>query len=231
MKTLTDKKGNKFSAPKLGKSAKCSLFGDSDLSDLNLSGSCLDYSDLSYTNLKGVDLSLSSLRKANLSQSNLSNTNLSYSYLSNASLRNANLSGANLSGTLLDGADLSGADLSGATGLLTVREYIKKYKFKTNESGILVFKAFGCTIFRSPKKWKIKEDSILTETVNYDRGTDCGSGVNFANLKWVQNMYGAENTSIWICLLAWEDFGDIVVPYNTSGKARCARLKLIRKVI
>jgi len=25
----------------------------------------------------------------------------------------------------------------------------------------------------------------------------------------------------------WEDLADVVVPYNTDGKARCARLQLI----
>jgi len=35
---------------------------------------------------------------------------------------------------------------------------------------------------------------------------------------------------LWECLILFEDAPDIVVPYNTDGKARCGRLQLIKKI-
>jgi hypothetical protein len=35
---------------------------------------------------------------------------------------------------------------------------------------------------------------------------------------------------IWKCLIEWQYAPDIVVPYNTNGKARCGKLKLIEVV-
>ena len=63
------------------------------------------------------------------------------------------------------------------------------------------------------------------ETVNPDRCTDCGSGVNFGSREWCERNY--TEADLWRCRIEWEDLADVVVPYGTDGKARCARLRLL----
>jgi uncharacterized protein YjbI with pentapeptide repeats len=211
---------------------KCNLSG-SDLSYSNLSGSDLSYSDLSgsdlsYSNLSGSDLSRSDLSGSDLSRSDLSGSDLSYSDLSGSDLSYSNLSysdlsGSDLSRSDLSGSNLSGSDLSGSQGIQTAKIYLAR--FGKDKKGIIVYKAIGNTYQSPPEYWDIKPNSFLEEVVNPIRTIDCGCGVNFATLDWIKKNF--ENTTIWKCRILWEDLADVVVPYNTDGKARCARLQLI----
>ena len=150
--------------------------------------------------------------------------------LSGADLRLANLSGANLSGAnlseaSLSEASLSRADLSGAKGLLSAANYLDAHFDRTTD-GYIVYKTFGY-LYIPPENWKIEPGSIIEETANPDRCTECGSGINVAPFEWVKSKY---NVDIWKCLIKWEWLPGVVVPYMTDGKIRCEKLQLLEVV-
>ena len=70
--------------------------------------------------------------------------------------------------------------------------------------------------------------SFLEDVVNPVPVDNCGCGVNFGTRKWCEDNYN--EADLWECLILFEDAPDIVVPYNTDGKARCGRLQLIKKL-
>ena len=164
--------------------------------------------------------------RADLSGAYLSGANLSGSDLSRAYLSGADLSGANLRGADLSRAYLSRADLSGAKGLLDTVNYMEAH-FERVERGYIVYKTFGGN-YEPPAEWEIKPESIITETVNFDRCTECGSGINVAPLEWVKREY--PNKKIWKCLIEWPWLVGVCVPYSTDGKIRCSRVRLLEVV-
>jgi len=111
--------------------------------------------------------------------------------------------------------------------LLKVSEImnVASRNFEATAEGILVCKALGNTNYGAPDRWKIEPGEYLTEVVNPCRTTECGCGVNFGTLEWCKKTY--PEADLWKCLLEWKDLADTVVPYNTDGKARCGRLKLL----
>ena len=145
-----------------------------------------------------------------------------------ASLSSANLSRANLSGANLSSANLSGADLSGATGLLSAIDWLALCE--QTADGWIVYKRIGAgnSQYEPPATWVIEPGAVLTETVNPDRCTLCGSGVNFGTRAWCDDTYTL--AALWRCLIRWQDGPGVVVPYNTDGKARCERLQLLEIV-
>jgi hypothetical protein len=194
---------------------------DADLRGANLSDANLSDADLRGANLSDANLSDAGLRGADLSDANLSDANLSY-----ASLRGADLRGANLSDASLRGANLSDANLSGASGLLNPAKWIAE-NFKKNENGSIVcYKTFG-SMYKSPEHWTFEPGEYVTEEVNGCRSNDCGCGVNVASLDWVRREFSGE---IWECEIEPDDFLSVVVPYNTNGKFRAGRVKIVRKV-
>jgi uncharacterized protein YjbI with pentapeptide repeats len=140
----------------------------------------------------------------------------------------ANLRGADLSDANLRGADLSDANLSAAKGLKTAADFLSQ--FKQDELGILVYKRIGNgkTQYAPPSEWKIKRGAVLTEVVNPTRTQECGCGVNFGTLEWCKANY--TEADLWLCRVRFIDLADVCVPFMLDGKARCARLELIRKV-
>ena len=151
-------------------------------------------------------------------------------WLNNDGGERANLSGANLSGADLKWADLSGANLSwanlsGANGLLSAINYLDA-NFEHTKDGYIVYKTFGGQ-YSPPENWKIEKGSVITEVVNSDRCTDCGSGINVAPIEWVKSHY---NGDIWKCLIRWEWLAGVVVPYMTDGKIRCEKVELVEIV-
>jgi len=163
------------------------------------------------------------LRRADLSYADLSGADLRRANLSYADLSYANLSGANLSY-----ANLSYANLSGAEGILSPSEWLQQ--FESDDLGIIVYKAIGSTEYDKPDHWIIQPGSVLTEVCNPDRGTDCGCGVNFGTYLWVTSNYPHHHGSIWKCRIAWRDLAGVVVPFHTTGKARCERLTLVEEI-
>lgn len=142
-----------------------------------------------------------------------------------ADLTHADLTLANLTRANLTRANLTDANLSQTTGLLKPGQWLAA-NFRKTKSGIIVYKRIGATTYNAPKRWKIKELEFLEEVVNPLPTADCGCGVNFGTLKWCKENYS--QAALWECLILFEDMPDIVVPYNTDGKARCGRLQLIK---
>ena len=100
--------------------------------------------------------------------------------------------------------------------------------FKKETRGYIVYKTFNSQ-YSAPKEWIIEKNSEIIEN-DLDRNCEksCGRGINVATKKWVKKNYG--NDQIWKCLLKFEDFDDIVVPYGTDGKIRCRKLTILEKV-
>jgi len=203
------------------------LYG-ADLSKANLSKANLREANLYEANLREANLYEANLHGADLYGADLSKANLSKANLCEANLGGANLHGANLGGADLYGANLSKANLSGATGLDDPAAWLAQ--FECDDRGIIVYKRLGegKTQYAPPAHWEERIGAILTETVNPDRGTECGSGVNFGMLEWCQKNY--TEAHLWKCRIAWIDLAGIIVPFNTDGKARCARLELLELV-
>ena len=187
----------------------------------NLGRANLSFADLSGANLGRADLSFADLSGANLGRADLSGASLIGADLSGANLVRADLSGASLSG-----ANLSRADLSGAKGLLDTVNFMEAH-FERVDCGYIVYKTFGGS-YEPPDEWKIEPQSIIEETVNFDRCTECGSGINVAPLEWVRENY--PNNEIWKCLIEWPWLVGVCVPYSTDGKIRCSRVRLLEVV-
>lgn len=168
-----------------------------------------------------ADLSREDLRGANLSGANLREADLSKANLSRANLSEANLSRADLSG-----ANLSRANLSGAKGLLQTVNFLEA-RFERTDRGYIAYKTFGGS-YKAPDTWKIEPGSVIEETVNFDRCTTCGSGINVAPLEWVMEKY--PDGTIWKVLIRWEWLCGVCVPYMTDGKIRCERVELLETV-
>ena len=145
------------------------------------------------------------------------NADLSYANLRSADLLSADLSYANLS-----------CNLSEAKGLPNMKEWFNK-SFKKTAKGYIVYKAIGNTSYSPNPKWKIKKGEYLEENVNLNPTFDCGCGVNFGTLAFVKSNYSRAK-EVWECLLEFEDMVNLCVPYYTDGKARCGRLKLVKKI-
>jgi uncharacterized protein YjbI with pentapeptide repeats len=177
-------------------------------------------------NLRGANLRDADLSDADLSGADLRDANLRGADLSGADLRDANLRDADLSGADLRRANLSGANLSGAKNLLNAAEFLSK--FEQDELGLIVYKAIGNTTYNPPPHWKIEAGEFLTEVPNPSRTTQCGCGVNFATKEWCQREHAKQ--PLWKCRIRWIDLADVCVPFNTDGKARCARLELLEVI-
>src|SRR3990167_7505686 len=215
---------------------------DADLRDANLSGADLSGADLRDANLRDAnlrdadlisadlgcaDLGGADLRGAYLGGADLSRANLSGADLRDADLSRANLRRANLSGADLRGADLRGANLSGAKDLLNSADWLGEH-FDSDADGLIVFKAIGDTDYNAPTYWRIEPGAVLEEIVNPDRCTPCACGVSFGTLDFIRANYARSDH--WRCRIRWLNLADVIVPYNTDGKARCSRLELIEKL-
>ena len=199
---------------------------EADLRSVNLRGA-----DLSKADLREADLRWADLREADLSKANLRGANFTEADLREADLREADLSWSNLREADLRDADLrdavlTRADLSGATGLLDPSEWIKE-NLESCKEGVIAYKTFG-KHFSPPNSWHQETGAVITEVVNPDRCTECGSGVNVGTLAYVKQ--NNQNKTIWKLLIEWEDLPGVVVPYNTDGKIRCSRATLIEKL-
>ena len=195
------------------------------LSDADLNNTDLRGANLSDANLRGADLRGADLRGADLRRADLNNTDLRGADLSGANLSDANLSDADLSNTDLSGANLSGADLSGSQGLLDAINYMEAH-FERIDEGYIVYKSFNEN-YHAPETWIIEPGEIIEETVNCDRTTECGCGINVAPLEWVRRN-GCNRP--YKLLIRWEWLPGVVVPYNTDGKIRCSKAQILEAV-
>ena len=127
-----------------------------------------------------------------------------------------------LSGADMSDADLSGADLSGTQGLLEAINYMEAH-FERTDEGYIVYKTFGEN-YSAPESWKIELGEIIEETVNCDRTTECGCGINVAPLEWVRRNGCNQPYKL---LIRWAWLPGVVVPYNTDGKIRCSKGQIL----
>jgi len=170
-----------------------------------------------------ADLCESNLRESDLREANLCKTNLS-----GANLCKTNLCESDLRESDLRGANLSKADLSGCRGLISPIEYMEK-NFEKAEDGYICYKIFS-NIYATPDYWEIKNGSIISEVVNPYRTVDCACGVNVGTLDWVREN-NSSNANIWKCIIEWKWLPGVVVPYNTDGKIRCEKVKLLEVIM
>jgi hypothetical protein len=203
-----------------------------NLQDANLHRTDLRGADLYRADLYSADLGHANLRNANLTQANLqdanlTNTNLQHANLTAAKLHCADLKNADLCKAILRGARLGSANLSGADGLTDPAEYLE-CEFEKDESGVLCYKVFG-RFFDAPDHWTIEEGSVIEENANPIRTLDCACGVNVATREWMHGRWPAP-LETWRCRIAWPDLVGVVVPYNTDGKIRAERVRLLEKV-
>ena len=205
-------------------SGKRANLRDANLQDADLWGANLQDADLQDANLQDANLRGANLRDANLRGANLWDADLWGANLQDADLWGADLRDADLQDADLRVANLRDANLSNVKGILTAKHYLSQ--FEADDKGVLVYKTFG--VFKTPPDyWKIEEGAFIEEVVNPDRCTDCGSGVNFGTMEWIEK-HVEPRKKIWLCRISWLDLADMVVPFGTDGKARCARLELIK---
>jgi len=209
----------------------------------SLNGASLDYASLYGASLNGASLDYASLYGANLNHASLYGASLYGANLNHASLDYASLYGANLYGASLDhasldyaslnGASLNGANLNGAKGidrnrsqplmmLLDQPGQIRAYKLTTKD-------------FKSPispgQKYPELTYSIGSEVSvsewNEDPAKDCGAGIHVATLPWCL-LNQKEGQKILIVEFTAQDI--VCIPYDTSGKFRVKRLKVIEEL-
>lgn len=110
-------------------------------------------------------------------------------------------------------------------GLLDAINYMEAH-FERTDEGYIVYKTFGEN-YSAPESWKIEPGSIIEETVNCDRTTECGCGINVAPFDWV---YGNGRNQPYKLLIRREWLPGVVVPYNTDGKIRCSKVQILEAV-
>jgi len=184
--------------------------------------------DLSGANLCWVDMSYANFRGANFEGANLSG----------AKCATSNFSHADFTGAKLAGTNFHEADLSQAKGLLDPEEWLTKH-FEYNSEGLLVYARFCDRNHRRlaskhPSHWKFEEGQLLTETVNFDRCTQWGSGILFGTKEWWQNHWSLDQ--LWKCCIPWLAVAGVCIPYSTKlvvdnneGFARCSKLVLLER--
>jgi len=201
---------------------------DADLRHANLQDADLQDANLYNANLYNANLYNANLRGANLRNAYLQGANLQNADLQYADLRDSDLHGLDLQNAKLTDADLRYANLSGATGLLDASEWITQ-NFQQTPEGIICFKSIGKTTYAWPKHWsEPKPGAVLTEIVDSYQTSACASGVNIATEAWCRNNY--PNSALWKCLIRWEWMVGVVVPYNTDGKFRAAKVQLLEQM-
>ena len=165
------------------------------------------------------------LRGADLRGADLSGAYLSGAHLSGADLRGADLRGAYLSGAYLSGANLKGAELKTvyANNLLSIlvnqKNNLIAYKY-LNSSMVSPYQGF---------KYEIGKQYSVDD---YDKSplNSCGKGLNVATLEWCLKDVGCDIKNHKFIEVEFSPKDIIVIPYNSDGKFRVRKLKVIREV-
>lgn len=183
----------------------------------SLKGASLQRVNLHDVNLYHVDLSYANLQRADLSDARLSHTDLTMT----------NLTGANLTNATIYEAIIDNTNLSEAIGVMSSIDYLKNNFEFTNE-GMIAYKVFN-SFRKRPEHWVIKEGSILTENVNFNRANDCACGINLGSFEYIKDTFNTAK-GIWKVLIRNEWLSGVVVPYATRGQIRCERCELVEKI-
>lgn len=229
------------------------------LINIDLSKKRIENLDLTDAIFKNVDFNDSFIINTNLSYSMMKNCSFSSSVIDgtlfkgaeidNVNFLNASLAASNFdfirtreidfTNTEFSHCSFISSQLSNTKGLINSIDYLNKNFEKTKE-GYIAYKLFEFQ-YKIPEYWDIKENGILNEVVDANRFDTCSYGINVATLEWIEenlisfnNLYkifsNNEETNIWKVLIPFEWLSGVCVPYNTDGKIRCERVKLLRKI-
>ncbi len=202
----------------------------------NLNDYCFDELTLSKIILnsnscKNASFQHTSLDRADLRNNNFTGSNFTGAILNHSDLRGSNLTNCDLSNASLCNANLNKCNLSGCIGLLDPIEFLcNRENFESDDLGILCYKIFfqdEFSLSRRPRHWKIEENSQISEVVNPDRTSQCGSGVHVGTYNWCKANLQKYSDPIWLVRIKWKHLAGVVVPYNTDGKFRCSRATLV----
>jgi len=216
---------------------KCNLWNNV-LNGFDLRHATFEHCNLSSIYLRETDAAYTLFHECNLRYSALTRVKLDNAVLERCDLHSAVAIGASMKGIKLKGCNIAGMDLSGVQGLPSTTDLLEQY-FEFGKEGVIVYKAFGDTTYQLRRldekfDWKPEAGKMLYETVDYTRNTNCGCGVNFATLEWLKKQYynsiKSGETIVWKCLIPYRYLADVVMPYNTDGKGRCAYLILLEPV-
>ena len=197
-----------------------------NLTRANLTDANLIMANLTRANLADADLIRANLADADLIRANLTDADLTDANLIGADLTDADLTDANLTRANLADADLIRADLSQCTGILAASDWLSKnFNLTIARDGYIVYRAQQGS-FPKPASWVFEPGSYLAEVCNPNRTNVCGCGVSFATLEWIKLNHPGK--TVWECVIEIADLPSIIVPYNTDGKARCERLRLVK---
>lgn len=193
--------------------------------------------DMKRAFLTNADFSNAMMNKANLTSANCSDTNFKNAKAPEAIFVSAKLNRAKFSDAILcnsvftqanlEEVQFANANLSGVSGIPDSIEIMDQL-FEKTEKGYIVYKSFG--LYYAPREeWVIEENSVITEVVNPDRGTNCGSGIHVATKEWVETRVPPQD-EIWKCLIEYPWLLNVVIPYETTGKIRTGKLRLLEKI-
>ncbi len=213
-----------------------------NISSCNLDNSSFMESRIQFSRFQSTSMIMTNFEKSkmkdvvfntvNLTDSKWNESELTSILFTHSILKRARLKQVKFVKPLFRDVNLSETNFSGSTGLLDPISYIYE-NFEENDFGIIVYKVFGLHHDPNPA-WIIKEDSIIIENVNPDRTCNYTCGINVGSKKWLSssndyiNMNGQKD--IWKCFIRNEWFPGIVVPYESYGQIRTARLQLYKKL-
>lgn len=182
-----------------------------------------------YREIRNLDLTRCQLTSSSFNYISFADCTFRDCVLDGTTFQNCYFSGTSFPGCSLDNVTLEhvrGLNLSGAK--LTTMEQRLDRMFEKDKYGYIAYKVFGM-YFAPPASWEIKPGSIITEAVSRELTEDCSYGVNVGTARWIlRNTAG--NVDVWKVRIRFPWIADLIVPNNTEGKVRCAKVELLRTV-
>lgn len=188
--------------------------------------------------IKNCSFVKSSIWSTSFKRSKISKTNFTDADIDTNSFDCAEIKECDFTNSIWNRCSFTESSFSGSKGLISSIDYLEK-TFKKTEQGYITYKKFG-QFYDTPNYWDIREGSVLNEVINSNRFEDCGAGINVSTLNWLDEhllfaatLYGfsaKDKTDIWEVLIPFEWLSGVCVPYNTDGKIRCERVKLIKEL-
>jgi len=217
--------------------------GDTVLSDLHIheySDTCAltgaHISDLTFKNivLHGVQLCHSLLNNCSFFRCDFERCNLGFTELHYCELKSCDFKYADFTRTLFVGSHFNDCDMSQAKGLISQSEWIKN-NLEATSNGYICYKSFN-EYYSPPNSWHpIELGKYVEENVNTSRTSLCSYGVNIGTLDFAARSIQcipveSDYNPVYECLIEFADLADVVVPFNTDGKFRAGRVKILRKI-
>lgn len=109
------------------------------------------------------------------------------------------------------------------------KNIIKDNKVQFTSKGMIVYKVFK-KFYKPPMEWKITRNSVLHHIIDNGDLT-CSFGINVATKEWIaENVIERECTTVWVCLIPFEYFVNLVFPSADDEKFRTPYLKLLYEI-